>query len=149
MFPAPPIITRPGFSLSLDGETILHDVFNSAARAELWINADGTVDEGIDSVFSQIDSATDWVRPEHFSTSLPWYIRWNFISGDAVTTTPIAEDTWVLMDGVSNYTWTNFASAGNLTTSSIQVSIHWNNTDTFDTETETGSYIITADGRAL
>jgi hypothetical protein len=86
-----------GATLTLSGQTITKLSFDPAdAYARLKVDNNGNVyqssDTGIAS-WSQIDTATDWVRP---TTKAPgaYEVRYTGLTGVTLTSGTVAEDVW-------------------------------------------------------
>lgn len=96
--PLPPVYT-----VTLSGQTIEHNTIpGDTAVAAIRFNSDGTVDQGIDGIFSQIDSITDWIIPNVEADST-FDVRCTGVGG-SWTSSPIADGSWINL-GTSR-TWT-------------------------------------------
>jgi hypothetical protein len=91
MIPIMAALVAAGPKVNLDGHTINGNTSGSESQAGVRINADGTVDQNDDGVFSQIDSATDWVIPNSLGGAD--YTARASVSGDALDAGSAAEDT--------------------------------------------------------
>jgi len=94
-----PILSTPIGTVTLSGEGIGDSQSAQAAIAGIRFNADGTVDKREAGVYTQIDSATDWIIPL-VKASVNYDVRvtnvtatgglagFNFVSA-------ASEDTWI------------------------------------------------------
>lgn len=95
-------ITGVGSSVSVSGETINSSSVTTATSA-VRFNSDGTVDQGVNGVFTQIDAATDWVIPNGAAPS-NFEIRLTVSSGTAPNTGgSSAVNTWLAL--TTNRLW--------------------------------------------
>jgi hypothetical protein len=83
---------------TLSGETISDDSFGDTGIAGIRFNSDGTVDKNEAGVFTQIDSATDWIIPNGAASGNE-RVRYTSMVGDDFTTKAALEDTWIAISG--------------------------------------------------
>lgn len=82
-----------GAALSLLGEIVIAFNLNSDASAEIILRDDGTVDRGINGVFTQVDAATDWIIPNGDAPAA-YQARYTNRTGSILTNASAAEDTY-------------------------------------------------------
>ena len=85
------VAARAGPVVTLSGETVSNVL---TGVASLFLNADGTMDKTDFGGRVQIDAATDWIIPNS-SASADFDMRYTNLVGDALSTEPAAEDTWI------------------------------------------------------
>ena len=89
-------------AVTVSGHTILSDQLDPAdAYARLKIDNDGRTYESEDTgspSWSQIDSATDWIRPTSEAPA-DYEVRYTSLTGDALTSGTAAEDAWHALSG--------------------------------------------------
>ena len=96
----------PNPLVTLSGQTVSDVEFGRVCTAGIRFNSDGTVDELVDSTYTQIDTTTDWIIP-NAAASTDFDVRitsvtWNS-SSTGFLTEAASEDTWI--DLGSNREW--------------------------------------------
>ena len=84
---------------NLNGESVSNVLTNVAA---IRIGLDGIVEKRDFGGLAQIDSATDWVIPNETADG-DHDVRYTNLTGDALTTFPAAEDTWIDLSADREY----------------------------------------------
>ena len=87
-------IDDPLLTVTVTADTITDSDVGGLALAGIRFNADGTVDEYVGGSFSQIASATDWIRPTDEASSLYEVAYWG-ASGEPFSVQASSEGSWI------------------------------------------------------
>ncbi len=118
---------------NLDGESITNAITQAAA---VRIGADGIVEKRDNGGLAQIDSATDWVIPNG-EASTDYDVRYTSHTGDALTTSPAAENTWIDLSVDREY-GLSIPNPGGTCTFDIEIR------DPLGATVATGTYVLTS-----
>lgn len=122
-------------TVTVSGENISDaDISGGSASAGVRFNSDGTVDQLQGGVASQIDSDTDWVRPEALAPGA-YQVRATLVSGD----TPSGSlGSW--LDLTSNRLWEITQSGDGSKSSELLIEVGLS-----ETALDSGTYNLSAD----
>lgn len=106
------LVGARGGIYTLSGETVVGSTSSGTTSvAVILINPDGTVDKNQDSVVSQIDAATDWVRPAGIGDETSFEVRYtNKVGDDLLVHNVQLEDVWHDLDSLNQWGYTTVAS---------------------------------------
>lgn len=121
----------PAVVVNLDGESI-NSTGSGTRTAGLRVNSDGTVDKRIQTTYSQIDNATDWIIPNSASADDTYHVRMTVDAGDAFTSGP---SSWVNVN--TNPVWYLQDSAPLTNTCTLEIS-----NDGGSTTLTSGTYVF-------
>ena len=124
--------------VTLSGESI-NGLDGTTSYAGVRINTDGTVDENVDAAYSQIDTATDWVIPNSFSSKKTYHVRATEDSWNSNGTRNGTMGSWLQLS--SNREWYIENSIVGNADWTITIAI---SDDGGSTTIDTGQYILSA-----
>lgn len=135
----PLIVSGKPETVTVSGETIEHGSGGGGAYAGVRFNLDGTIDKREGGTYSQIDTATDWVRPESVYAGT-YHLRWTQTSG-SVGVSPFAAGVWTAMSG-GPHEWYEVEVGGSIDSCSITIDV---SDDGGTTTLDSGLFQLTAD----
>lgn len=127
-------------TVTLSGETITDTATDRSCTAGIRFNSDGTVDKLVNATYTQIDSGTDWIIPNG-SASGDYDVRVTSVTGDAFTSSPVANGSWINLG--SNRLWSITDSDSGASTQSTTFTAEIRNPS--GTTVGSASYTLTAD----
>ena len=133
---------RP-FVVTISGESGISDsVGSGTAFAGIRVNTDGTIDKREGGTYTQIDTATDWVRPTGRASST-FDVRANIVSETEDGFNAGLSDlfgTWLPMSTDREWVVTE-ATTGFTSTGTLTLLVRYNNSATLDS----ANYSMSAD----